>query len=302
MNNGSVQHVLLNQAKDVWREISKGSIMPIFSYEWYKTWISINHNEGEPYILLIKNKTIAPFVRRGNAIGFAHKFTDFNDLIGRKDTWPIIMDYLKENGIKNIEFENIRETSETVKFFTEMASLHPTFFAVTPAKTSPFLILPATFDEYLTTIREKRKKYNKFMREYPEVEMRESDSIEKDMGVLIHLMKLNPTKKASFTPQKEAFFKSIALACRENIQLILLYIKDNPIGVQLVFTHGKTIMIYIGGYDISYPNTGTFLMMSLVKQAIERGFKEYNFLIGREAYKYELGAKDFKLYSVSVRL
>src|SRR5207302_1479453 len=119
-----------------------------------------------PYVLLINSRTIAPFVRKNALVQFAHKYTDFNDLIGiKKNIWTSILEFLKKDGVKKIEFENIPENSETVSFVKQL-SIENKAYTISPTKTSPVLMLPNTFEEYLASIREKRKKYRKFQREY----------------------------------------------------------------------------------------------------------------------------------------
>jgi CelD/BcsL family acetyltransferase involved in cellulose biosynthesis len=85
----------------------------------------------------------------------------------------------------------------------------------------------------------------------------------------------------------------------------MLLLKENEkiVGAQLMFVNVNSVMVYASGYDRDYyPNAGTFLLMSAIKQAIEEENKEFSFLKGKEHYKYEFGARDFGLYSVSIDL
>jgi len=116
-------------------------------------------------------------------------------------------------------------------------------------------------------------------------------------------MRKNPIKEASFTAQKEAFFREISAVCKWSIKMLLLKVKEETVAIQVMFVHDKSVMVYISGYDREKcPNAGTYLLMAAIKDAIEEGYQQFDFLRGKEPYKYELGAKDFTLYSISAVL
>lgn len=298
----AIRRLSLVEVKLLWnRLLTTEDILPMLSYAWYEIWTNINA-EFEPYLLLINDRTIAPFVRSGDTVSFAQKYTDLNDLVGVKEDWEQILQYLKTDGVKKIEFENIPSTSPTVKFFKSFAEKNPSRCTVIAAKTAPYISLPKTFEEYLTSIREKRKKYNRFLREYPELEIITSSDPEQDVETLITLMEKNPIKRASFTPAKKDFFRAVA-KLPKSVRLLLLKIHGEVIAAQIMFIHNGATMVYISGYDNeTYANAGTFLLMCAIKQSIESGDHQFSFLIGKESYKYELGAKDFELYSVTAHL
>lgn len=305
-NNLNIEKVPLARAEEIWNTIlAKTELpLPMFSYEWYQTWVTVNSTKWDPYILLIDNQTIAPFIRNNDIVRFASSpFTDFNDIIGPiKNLWPKILQFLINDHVKRVEFENIVESSETVSFFKEYLE-NNTKGTITADKTAPFLTLPPTFKEYLSTIKNKRRKYHKFEREYPNSILANSTNIDIDVSSLITLMKTNPIKLASFTREKEAFFKQIAKICPKNISLQVLKIRDETIATMYIFLHEKKAMLYISGYDREkHPNAGTYFMITAVKHAIENGYEEFSFLLGKEQYKYELGAKDLLLYSIAVDL
>lgn len=293
----------LGEAKEIWDKVltSTKLPMPMFSFEWYSSWISINNQEWQPYILLINNTTLAPFVRKGEVVQFAHAYTDFNDLIGPvENIWPLVLEFLKQAGIKRLELENIMEGSATVSFFQAFFENHKNG-SITAAKTAPFLTLPNTFESYISTIKSKRRKYHKFQRDYPNTTILKSNQPEKDIDTLITLMKIDPTK--ILTPQKEAFFKTIALDCKPYIWMQLLKVENEIIGILYMFIDNKSVRLYINGCNKEkYPNVGNYLIIETIKEAIGKGYEEFSFLIGPESYKYELGAQDFSLYSVTLDL
>jgi hypothetical protein len=76
---------------------------------------------------------------------------------------------------------------------------------------------------------------------------------------------------------------------------------DKKIAATLSFIYEGTLFLYNSGFDkVCCANAGFYLKAQTIKRAIENGLKSYNFLQGNERYKYELGAKDFEIYSISL--
>lgn len=298
-----IRKLTIDQAKEVWKTcVGKNNVMPFASFEWYNTWISVHKEEWQPYLLFIAGDTLAPFVKKNDLIQFTHSFTDCNDLIGHidEDVWLSILEFLRQDGVKKIEFENISEDSETTSFFKRYIPQNQNGIIV-PAKTTPILYLPSSFEEYLGTIKPKRRKYKKFQREYPELKLMKSTAPEKDIDFLISLLEKDSHKNLSLTPQKISFFKGVALSCKKYAWIHLLSVEKNIISVLFMFTYTTSVMLYNSAFEREkYPNAGTYLILSAIKKSIEEGYKKFNFLIGKEEYKYELGAKDFPLYSISI--
>lgn len=302
MSNIRVLSIENPETKKIWDQILIGSNlpMPMFSFEWYKSWVEAHNKDWEPYILLINDKTIAPFVKSSSLIQFAHYYSDFNDLVGStEESWPIILDFLKQNGIKQINLENIVQDSVTVSFFKKY--LETNTGIITPAKTAPFLTLPATFEEYISTVKSKRRKYRKFQNDFPDAQVVKSIEPEKDIDILLSLLKMDPAKNVS--SEKDFFSKAIAANCKSYIWMQKLEFNGDVAGVLFMFTHNEKVMLYINGCNKDlYPNIGTYLIMEAIKLSIEQKYKEFSFLRGREAYKYELGAQDLLLYTVTIDL
>jgi CelD/BcsL family acetyltransferase involved in cellulose biosynthesis len=56
----------------------------------------------------------------------------------------------------------------------------------------------------------------------------------------------------------------------------------------------RTVYYYLGGFDPQYKelSPGTLLIAHALEQAVEQGFRTFDFLRGGESYKYRWGAKD----------
>lgn len=307
MSTAPIRQLALSEAQEIWNSVAQQNkaVMPFFSYEWYKTWTTVYAAQGEPYILLVNEATLAPFIRKGTTVEFTDLQTDCNDLVGPiAGMWPPILEFLKQNGITNLNFRNIPAQSETVSFFTSLTQQNPAAGTLFPEQTAPILMLPSSFDTYLASINyESRRRYKKFMKENPEAQVIKSTSPETDVNIFIALMKLNPRKLATFNPEKELFFQQIASSCKPWVWIQLLQLNNEIPAALSMYHHDKTVLLYNSGFNREkYSNAGTFLLISTIKQAIEQGFTEFNFLRGKEQYKYDLRATDVPLYSLTYTL
>jgi CelD/BcsL family acetyltransferase involved in cellulose biosynthesis len=59
------------------------------------------------------------------------------------------------------------------------------------------------------------------------------------------------------------------------------------------FSHGRRTFYYLGGFDPAFAplSPGTLMIGHAIEEAIREGVGEFDFLRGREAYKYLWGAK-----------
>lgn len=85
-----------------------------------------------------------------------------------------------------------------------------------------------------------------------------------------------------------------ALARSGLVHLHVLYAGSEIIGVQYVLVRGSRAFSYLAGFDPSWDaySPGTLLMAYAIEQAIAAGCSEFDFLRGREPYKYRWGAAD----------
>ncbi len=63
-------------------------------------------------------------------------------------------------------------------------------------------------------------------------------------------------------------------------------------------------MLYNSGFDpqVREASPGLVLIAHCIEDAIRLGLREYDFLRGRERYKYDLGGRDRVVYRAVVRL
>lgn len=84
------------------------------------------------------------------------------------------------------------------------------------------------------------------------------------------------------------------LAARGVLRLYALRVGDQTAAVYYGFLHRRRAYVYIAGFDPRFArlSLGTVLLAHAIDEAIGEGAVEFDFLRGREAYKYRWGARD----------
>jgi len=266
--------------------------VPFSSYEWVNAWQETIGKEWEPYLLHSTNDVIAPFARKDNDIIFAggDEVADYLDIIGaddaKKKAWPELLDFLKKDGVTSVHLTNIPENSPTLAFFPH-----------TKEDTTPMMSLPPILDK--KSRHEMERKIRKFEREQRTIVLHDGLNID----LLLTLMKLDQRKKIFLTPETESFFRTIARQFQKQIVQTTLTVGSKPAATLLAFRTDDTIMSYNSGFDEKhFSGAGFYLKAMHIKRATDIGIRTYNFLQGNERYKYELGGKDFFVYTIQVPL
>ena len=191
---------------------------------------------------------------------------------------------------------NIPESSASAQFFGGNEK--------TQEDTTPLFELPQTWDDYLMMLNkhsrhELRRKVRNFENEHEGLTIVESAQPQKDIDELLRLMKFAEGKQQFLTPQMEAFFRGLPEVFPTSASLLFLQFNGKKIAATLSFVTDAELLLYNAGADlVQYPVSGFYLKAHSIKWAIERKLKVYNFLQGNERYKYDLGGKDFAVYTV----
>src|SRR4051794_24952185 len=82
------------------------------------------------------------------------------------------------------------------------------------------------------------------------------------------------------------------------LRLYRLRIGSRPAAALYSLTHRRRAYYYLSGFDPEYKNVspGTLIVGHAIEQAIDEGAEEFDFLRGRETYKYLWGAEDRPAY------
>ncbi len=306
-----ITQVPFSQAKDIWLHACHKNDLPVpfVCYDWHRIWYDVFQEEDNAFVLHVNDTVLAPFMRKGHKISFSggEEIADYLDVLGssveKQTAWVELLSYLKSLHITHIHLRNIPESSSTLTFFSRQP--HTT---LQKEDTTPKVALPGTWDEYLSSLTRKyrhelERKLRKFEREHVNAIINESSDPVRDIHIFLTLMQKDSAKEKFLTDQMKTFFVKMVGAFSDQTSLLLLTIDGKPAAGTLSFTHDKTYYLYNSGFDRSCcQNAGFYLKAQSIKRAIEKGFQEYNFLQGSERYKYELGGKDFGVYTVDARL
>jgi CelD/BcsL family acetyltransferase involved in cellulose biosynthesis len=115
--------------------------------------------------------------------------------------------------------------------------------------------------------------------------------------VRLHQARWDSRAGGVFTDQRVIGFHYAAVADLFASGLLRLYVlKSSSVvaGVYYGFMHADCAYAYLGGFDpaFAFESPGTILLDHAIAEAVREGAREFHFLRGREAYKYQWGATD----------
>jgi hypothetical protein len=302
-----INQVTLEESKNLWEKAFQENSprVPFLTWEWHNNWSEILGGSLEPYYLIIDNNIVAPFVKKNNEVIFSggEEIADYLDLIGpdsqKMNAWKQILPYLKTKNITSLSLRNIPQDSSTLHFFKTIPA------EIRQEDTTPQITLPPEWTTYVESLpykyrHELERKIRKFDREHTEVKFIASENPAKDIDILLSLMELDDRKKLFLTPDMKLFFTKTAETFRDSISLLYITIHNEPASATLSFLEDGTYYLYNSGFDkTNHKNAGFYLKARSIRYAVEHGCKQYNFLQGNERYKFDLGGRDFFVYSIT---
>lgn len=298
-----------------WNSIAANNKLyaPFFSQAWHSLWFEVFGQGWQPLTLLINNAVIAPLARQGNLVTFSggREIADYLDIIGpdkeKPSAWRKIISYCQTRGIKQLKLFNVPESSATLSFFRQRVKTTPTIM-IEREDTTPVIRLPDSWEKYLSNLsrhnrHELRRKLRNFEKSYPNLTLSVSKNPSEEITDFLSLMAQSLKKKTFLTQKMKLFFRKLPNAFPKKIILFFLKSGGKKIASILAFRENNSLLAYNSGYNREkFSVAGLYLKAMSLKWAIEHGIAEYNFLQGSERYKYELGGRDFFVYSVSVTI
>ena len=242
--------------------------------------------------------------------------SDYRDLViapgKEEEACAALAQFFQEGPWAVLQLNGISEFSPTAQFFPSLAQSLGLHMSREIEEVSLYLDLPATWDEFLTGLKSKdrhelRRKMRRLEREASAHLVRVEDvpSLQRKMEVFLDLHRKSRKDKAEFmTPGMEAFFREISMRFLEKgwLNLSLLQLEGKEIAALFSFDFGGTEYVYNSGYDLQFGpvSPGIVLAALCIRRAVEQGMAGYNFLRGKEEYKYHLGGKEEKIYQMMV--
>lgn len=179
---------------------------------------------------------------------------------------------------------------------------------ISPAETCPVLGLPNSWDEYVKSLgknmREQIKRYPKRLIKEFEVEYSMAQTSAETEVALTHLIQLHGKRWRArgqtgvlVLPRRQKFQRALCEELRQRNQLRLwtATVNGRAACVLLSYFYDGRYSYFIGGFEpeLMRWSVGTCLFARVLRHAIEvDGAREFDFLKGREEYKYRLGAQD----------
>ena len=176
------------------------------------------------------------------------------------------------------------------------------------------LALPDTWEAYLAALSGKQRheltrKMRRLEREVPEARvlgLATRAEVEARFDDFLVLHRRSRVGKARFMDERmEAFFRRVAtaLADQGGLRLWLLDAPGGPLAAFLCLEWDGTVGLYNSGFDPARAalSPGVVLLAHIIRDAIARGMRRFNFLRGEERYKYEFGPTPEDVFRVTLR-
>jgi CelD/BcsL family acetyltransferase involved in cellulose biosynthesis len=298
-----------------WTQLVVGSRMPtpFASYVWNREWVRAFAPASRLEIRKVEDDdgqlvAILPLVESGP--GVLHTVggvdvSDYLDLIARRgreeEAWAALLQ--ARSGSQAVwELHSVPATSPTVQAVPELAETAGITAAVTVEERCPVLTLPRTWEAYLATLsgrhrHELTRKIRRFEREAPEGRVfcaSRSAELDARLGDFLDLHRRSRVGKARFMDARmEEFFRRVTglLAERDAVRMWFLDLPQGPVAGFLCLEWEGVVGLYNSGFHPAYAALapGLVLLAHVVRDAIARGKRQFDFLRGEERYKYEFG-------------
>jgi CelD/BcsL family acetyltransferase involved in cellulose biosynthesis len=241
---------------------------------------------------------------------------DYRDIViapGKEaEVFSALGRFFGEGPWEHLELNGISEFSPTYQFLPPQ--MQPFGFGLVQEaeEVALSLDLPQTWEAFLEKLsgkdrHELRRKIRRLEREiaFETLRVEDDSSLHAGMGIFFDLHRKSRKDKAEFmTPEMEAYFREIAARFQERGWLSLSFLKlaGKEVATFFSFDFAGTEYVYNSGYDPDFArfSPGIVLAAYCIRQAIEKGMTGFNFLRGREDYKYHLGGREEKIYRLRV--
>ncbi len=315
--------------KKEWNELlsRSGQKNPFLTHQWFDAWWKSFGRDKTLEILLVRDELgdlvgLGPLMVSDSVLSFmaSPEVTDYCDFICqeecRENFYKILLGWLqkKTTDFSRMEFINIPAGSPSLSEFPRLASTFDFVCETAESEVVPSMSLPDSFENYLISLDRKnrhelRRKIRKLESIGPVRIRRVTDpsNINEAVQQFISLHKSSSPSKKDFW-QKEGmseFFQGLVslFSLEKWVEIYLLSVEERIIGGLVNFRYEDHLFLYNSAYDDTFSSLspGFYLFSHSIKQAIEEGRKTADFLRGGEKYKYFLGAKDSRIYTLRLR-
>ncbi|NDJ52808.1 MAG: GNAT family N-acetyltransferase [Chloroflexi bacterium] len=208
---------------------------------------------------------------------------------------------------------NIPESSATLSLLADLASQRGLHTQTIDEDVSPVLELPANYDDYLSQLDKKQRQELRRKRRRADAldigwyTVGEEHDLDEEIDAFLKLMAMSTTEKSVFLQEEgnATFFREIGHVMFDAgiLELVFLVINEERAATMWQFAYEDRMLLYNSGLnvaDFGALSPGIVLLTHSIGDAIERGFKYYDFLQGDEEYKYRMGAQNTQVKNLVI--
>jgi len=298
--------------------------------EWQSMWWKAYH-PGPMWVLVVRDDQdgrwlgLAPWFLDTEADGTrvirtigCVDVTDYLDIVARRGQEEIVYEALARWLAEHSdEYDvarlcNIPQGSLALTCMPRLAQARGLWATVRLQEVCPVVKLPKKFEDYLSVLDKKnrhelRRKLRRATGLVDWYIVGPQHDLNAEMARFLELMAASSGEKAKFldNPQNRAFFELIipAVAARGWLQLAFLTVRGEAAAAYLNFEYDNRVLVYNSGLKPDAHgqlSPGIILLARLIEHAIIRGYEEFDFLRGDEAYKYDLGGQNTNIYQLVI--
>jgi len=319
-----LKHSNFDNIQSQWKQVFEKSHKPtVFLTNWWNQtwWQYFNDNSSIEIIEIYENENligIAPLSIKDNTVKFIgdedlYDYRDFIIIEGKESIFfEQLVKYIYSLRWSSIQFNSIPNSSSTLSYLPAFFEEGNNEVSLNVENSTPTLMLPQTWDKYLSQLSKKNR--HELKRKIKRLESQTKYEAHICMGKEIHdqclenffdLHKSSSKNKFDFwNDKREKFFDSISkeLISQNNLILQSLILNKTSVATAFIIKSDQSFLLYNSGFNPAYSaySVGLLNTAFAIKNAIETGQNEFNFLKGKEKYKYHLGARDVDIYTLSI--
>ena len=293
------------------------------TFDWMRTWWKHYKPDKRLFIVVVRDPSgrllgIAPLcIKKETLYGLAslrvltflgteEVCSDYLDFIldrgGKEEAFMVILDYIESHsGLWDyVLLSDIWESSWSFNRIKESLATRARDYYLPEVKECPYIALPDSFDAYIKRLsrnsrnnlmRKTRKLQKKYEAVFSECNVPDVETAMEDLFELHKKRREMLRKESDFiTKRMMAFHMDISRTLHRKgiVRVYCMRINGVPASMLYGFTYNKKFFYYQAGMDPQYEklSVGMVLMGYCIKDCIEKGLVEFDFLRGREAYKY----------------
>ena len=309
----------------LWKSRTRLDWNSVFSLPaWMQAWWQEFGQGEKPYFLNVKHGEettgIAPLLIKGETAAFVGSadvcdYADFIVVPGlENDFFTILLNDLKKRGVEQLDLGALRQDSTVMTSLVPLAREKGYEVSIKPEDVSVELALPDTYDKYLAMLdgKQRHELNRKFRNASAEGKLNyrivsDRAGLNKTLDDFFKMFTESRHDKAVFlTTNMATYFRSLldAMSGIGIARIGVLDLDNAPVAMVLYFDYHDCIYLYNSGYDPRYESLSAGLLCKVmaIQASMESGKKVFNFLKGKEVYKYRLGGKDVPVYRCGINI